>query len=70
LYLIIPCNNYGHVERKEDDDGVKACAKLTISGKSGRGRPTRTWKECVKGNMKRLGLKETGFIESGLFVTV
>jgi hypothetical protein len=28
---------YGRVERKEDDDGVKVCAKLTVSGKSGRG---------------------------------
>ena len=48
----------GHVERKEDDDWVKACQRLEASGRRCRGRDRKTWKECVAEDMKVLGLEE------------
>ena len=43
---------FGHVERKEDNDWVKACQDLKVPGKVGVGRKRRTWKECVEKDMK------------------
>ena len=45
------------MERKSDEDWVKKCLNLGVDGKVGRGRSRRTWSECVKSDMKRLGLK-------------
>ena len=47
---------FGHVERKEDGDWVKACQRLEVSGMRGKGR--MTWRECVAEDMKVLGLEE------------
>ena len=49
---------FGHVERKEDGDWVKACQRLEVSGRRGRGRGRKTWRECVAEDMKVLGLEE------------
>ena len=49
---------FGHVERKEDDDWVKASQKFEVEGKRGRGRARKTWMECVEDDMKVLGLKK------------
>ena len=38
---------FGHVEKKNDDDWVKACQRLEVSGERGRGRSKKTWRECV-----------------------
>ena len=48
---------FGLVERKEDDDWVKACQRLEVSGRRGRGRGRKTWRACVAQDMK-LGLEE------------
>jgi len=47
---------FGHVERKEDNDWVKACQNFVVPGKVGVGRKRRTWKECVEKDMKSKGL--------------
>jgi len=39
---------YGHVLRKEDDDGVKKCMEYKVEGPRPRGRPKRTWREVVR----------------------
>ena len=39
---------YGHVLRKEDDDGVKKCMEYEVEGPRPRGRPKRTWREVVR----------------------
>ena len=49
---------FGHVERKDDNDWVKACQRFEAAGKRGRGRGRKTWRECVVGDMKDLGLQE------------
>src|SRR6476469_288952 len=48
---------FGHVERKSDDDWVKSCRSLKISGERGRGRGGKMWEHCVNKDLKELGLK-------------
>jgi hypothetical protein len=43
---------FGHVERKEDSDWVKACQKFEVIGKTGRGRNRKTWMECINKDLK------------------
>jgi len=47
---------FGHVERKEDS-WVKHCMEMDISGNKPKGRPKKTWWECVQKDMKTVGLK-------------
>ena len=37
------------MERKNDDDWVKACQRLEVAGGIGRGRSKKTWRACVAG---------------------
>jgi len=48
---------FGHVERKSDNDWVKSCRSLKVSGERGRGRSRKTWELWVNEDMKELGLK-------------
>ena len=48
---------FGHVERKSDDDWVKSCRSLKVSGERGRGRSKNMWEQCVNEDMKELDLK-------------
>src|SRR3989442_14229647 len=48
---------FGHVERKEADDWVSKCRNLEVVGGVRKGRPRKTWMECVKEDMKECGLK-------------
>src|SRR5271163_2463175 len=47
---------FGHVERKASDDWVSACRGLEVDEARGRGRPKKTWQECVNSDLKMLGL--------------
>ena len=49
---------FGHVERKREDDWVwvSACRHVVLAGVRGVGRGRKTWYECVKEDMKELGL--------------
>ena len=49
---------FGHVERKDDSDWVKACQTLVVGGNRCKGRGKKTWRECVAEDMRILGLKE------------
>jgi len=57
---------YGHVLRKDDSEWVKKCMDFVVEGVRPRGRPKRTWKEVVQGDMKSLKLtKEDALIIRG-----
>ena len=45
---------FGHVEQKDDNDWVKRCITWEVEGI--RGRPKKTWWDCVKNDMETLGL--------------
>ena len=47
---------FGHVERKGAEDWVSACRSLVVEGDRGWGRGRKTWKECVRDDMKRMNL--------------
>ena len=47
---------FGHVERKSGDDWVSACRNVVVAGVRCAGRGRKTWYECVKDDMKELGL--------------
>ena len=56
---------YGHVLRKNDTEWVKKCMDFVIEGVRPRGRPKRTWKKVVEGDMKRVKLsKEDALVRS------
>ena len=47
---------YGHLERKSSDDWVSACRDYEVVGQKSRGKGRKTWAECVKHDLKSLGL--------------
>ena len=46
----------GHLERKSVDDWVSACKVLVVEGARGRGKSRKTWEQCVRDDMRLLGL--------------
>jgi len=44
------------VEPKDNSDWVSACRELEAEGEKTKKRSRKTWNECVKVDMKRLGL--------------
>ena len=48
----------GHVLRREDDDPIKIAWRLEEDVVRGRGRPKMAWKDNMKREAKRCGLKE------------
>src|SRR5207244_1030415 len=48
---------FGHVERMVGGEWVSACRNVKVKGKGCKGRPRKTWLECVKDDMKELNLK-------------
>src|SRR5208282_770378 len=49
---------FGHVERKQPDDWVSAYRHIVVQSVQGRGRgrPMKTWQECVEEDMSKLKL--------------
>jgi len=45
-------------ERKDDNDWVKRCITWEVEGIRHRGRPTKTWCDCVKIDTESLGLSQ------------
>src|SRR3954469_15864678 len=49
---------FGHVERKNADDWFSKWRNLEVVGGIRKGRGKKTWIECVKTDMKNIGLKK------------
>ena len=47
---------FGHLEGKSVDDWMSTCRRLMVEGAKGRGRIKKTWEQCVRDDMKLLGL--------------
>ena len=48
----------GHVLRREDEDSIKIAWELDESVTRGRGRPKMIWKDNVKREPRKCGLRE------------
>jgi hypothetical protein len=48
---------FGHLERKSESDWVSACRYFDVDGDKQKGRSRKTWGECVKNDLKHLGLE-------------
>ena len=46
------------MERKDDNDWVKRYITWEVEGIRQRGRPIKTWLDCVKNDMESLGLSQ------------
>ena len=49
---------FGHIERKDDNDWVKCCITREVEAIRQRGRPKKTWWDCVNNDMESLGLSQ------------
>ena len=47
---------FGIVERKNGDDWVSTCRNVVVGGVRCAGKESKTWYECVKDDMRELGL--------------
>jgi len=60
---------FGHVERKANDDWVKACQTVNVTGNRGRGRGKKTWKQCVDEDLKEFKLNREDALNRDLWRT-
>jgi len=49
---------FGHVKRREEEQGIKRAFMHVVDGAVGRGRPRKTWYEVVRNDLKLVNLKE------------
>jgi len=49
---------FGRVGQKGDNDWVKRCTTWEVEGIRQRGRPKKTWWDCVKNVLESLGLSQ------------
>ena len=51
---------FGHIYRRhEEDDPLRRIMHTEAPGRRPRGRPKKTWKECLKKDMAAAGVRET-----------
>ena len=56
---------YGHVERREEDHYLKRIVNMEVPGRRRRGRPKTRWKDCVRRDIKEVGVRERDAIDRG-----
>ena len=44
-------------DKNRSGQTIRKCVDLKVDDSAGRGRPRKSWLECVNDNMKKLGLK-------------
>ena len=48
---------FGHVKRSEG--WIKKCTEIDVEGTRGKGRPRKSWKQTINGDLKDWNLQET-----------
>ena len=46
---------YGHVRRREPEDGIRKVLDVEVDGRRGKGRPQLSWLQCVEKDIGRAG---------------
>ena len=49
---------FGHLKRMNEEDWVSRCREFEVAGAKNRGRSRKTWSECVKTDIRSLGMKK------------
>ena len=49
---------HGHMQRKEENNNVRATVDMTVPGKSPRRRPRGRWMDCVRRDMQELRITQ------------
>ena len=60
---------FGHVKRREEDNGIRRVLKVEVSGTLSRGRSRMMWEGLVERNMRENGLKEGDWEDRGRWST-
>ena len=57
--IIIQCllRWYGHVMREDINSQIREVMEVQIAGKRKKGRPRKSWEECIKKDLERYDLK-------------
>ena len=48
---------YGHVMRGDIDSQIREVMEVEITGKRKKGRPRKSWEECIKKDMEQYSLR-------------
>ena len=58
LVNVADLGGFDHVlSGRDDQQWVKKCMDFKVDGSAGRGRPRKSWLECVNDDMKKFDLK-------------
>ena len=49
---------FGHVYRREPEEGIKKAFSIKVEGKTDRGRPRKTWYEVIKNDLREIRATE------------
>ena len=50
---------FGHVYRRDESDPLCRVKNVEAQGRRPRGRPKKTWSDCVQGDLSAAGVRET-----------
>ena len=49
---------FGHVKRRGEDSAVGRAMRMEVPGRRPVGRPKKSWRRCIEGDMEDLGIEE------------
>ena len=58
---------FGHTYRRQDNDPLSKINLLEAPGRRPRGRPKKTWKECVKQDIAAAGVQEAAAVDRAVW---
>ena len=61
---------FGHVYRRDGDDPVCRVQDVEAPGRRPRGRPKKTWNDCVRGDLSAAGVPETAADDRARWKTI
>ncbi|XP_064087499.1 uncharacterized protein LOC135202174 [Macrobrachium nipponense] len=61
---------YGHIKRQEEDHLIRKTMEMGLASGRRLGRPKLRWIDCVKRNMRELGLSEEDALDRGRWKSV
>jgi len=60
---------FGHTYRRQDNDPLSRINQVEAPGRRSRGRPKKTWKDCVDQGIAAAGVPETAAADRAVWKT-